>query len=201
MLERSEFLSIYNKACDDIRPYIWLDEDSHKPLDASTTEGTAVLEGAIAALNKCYEEQLGNWPILWMIGKAQQALSRHEEAYNTFKKALEQNENQIDVLRETAIECLILGKPAEAVYHCGTAIEENPTEYTLWSNLSISLLLNNKLDQAEQWAKKTIAQLSNDPPALAVLRILPDLRSGKRQLPKDLPEFENVCRTSCDPRD
>lgn len=76
-----------------------------------------------------------------------------------------------------------------AVYYCHSAHEFNPLDYTIWANMAVAKLFQQKLDDAEHWANKCLQKLSNDEVSLCVLKFIEEIRAGARTIPTDFNEF------------
>lgn len=166
-----------------IFPSIWLEGRPDRPPDPKAlNDGIELLESVIE-----YCPQ--SWPSYWMKGKAHQALGDHHTAYESFKKA-HRIQIQPEVLRELCRECLYLDKYQEALYYSTTALKFAPDDPTLEANVACTSLMVGKLDEAELWANKALTKLPGDEPAHNILKIIAQIRQGKRQVPKSFVELE-----------
>lgn len=159
--------------------------------DPNSEEGKEALRVGMEGLETVLRYNPSNWPAYWMLGKAQQAQNRHEEAYQSFRLSHRNVLTNHDVLRELGLECLHTKRFSEAVHFCHVAIEFDPDDATLWPNMAVAKLFNSNLEEAEQWAKKAIAKMPDDIPANTVLRLIGEIKAGKRSIPTD---FDKLCR-------
>jgi tetratricopeptide (TPR) repeat protein len=109
--EAAEYTEVYKKGSDLLSRH--MDLHDRKPTlsgtrEAELREGIRLLQRAVAILPT-------SWPAHWLIGKGYQALGDHERAYGAFRQAARVNQDNPDVPRELCLECLRLGKYAEAV--------------------------------------------------------------------------------------
>lgn len=183
-----EINAIYQASCDKIIPYIRL-EDSNQG-DPNSEEGKASLIEGIKGFETVISFSPANWSAHWMIGKAQQALQQHESAYNAFLKAYRNSLTDENVMRELAIECLQTKRFQQAVHYCYVAMEFALEDYTLWPNMAVAQMFNGNLEESESWAKKSLVRLPGDVVATNVLRIIAEIRDGKRPQPNDFSALE-----------
>ena len=154
-------------------------------------EGRRILNASIVGLRTVLANNPNNWSARWMLGKAQQALKQHEQAYESFLEAHRDVLTNENVMRELALECLQTKRYSQAVHYCHVAIEFSPEDYSLWPNMATAHLFNKNLDEAESWAKKSLEKIPDDEPAMAVLKMVKEIRAGKRPIPTDFAALEN----------
>jgi tetratricopeptide (TPR) repeat protein len=133
------------------------------------------------------ERPQGAW---WMLGKAYQALGDHEQAFQCFLSAHKHVLTDQNVLRELALECLHTKRFDQAAYYCNAAMEFDLNDYTLWPNMAVARMMQGRLDEAEGLAKRALEKLPEDEPAKNVLKIIGEVREGKRPLPEDFAALE-----------
>jgi tetratricopeptide (TPR) repeat protein len=181
-----ETKAVYQSSCDKLMPYLHL--EGKDQIDPRSEEGkTAMIEG-IRGLEVVLTSYPKNWPALWMLGKAQQALELHEEAYNSFLASHRLVLTNQDIMRELALECLHTKRFSQAVHYCHVAVEFAPEDYTLWPNMAVADMFNGNIDRAEKWANKALEKIPGDMPSLNVLKIIAEFREGRRSLPTDFAE-------------
>lgn len=160
--------------------------DAELPGDARE----ALLKG-VAGLETVLKFNPENWPARWMLGKAKQALGLHEESYAAFLTAHRNVLTNQNVMRELALECLQTKRFKQAVHYCHVAMEFDPEDYTLWPNMAVAQLFNGNIDEAETWAKKSLSKIPGDEIAITILKIIGEIREGKREIPTDFTLLEN----------
>jgi tetratricopeptide (TPR) repeat protein len=131
-----------------------------------------------------------NWAAWWVRGKAEQALSEHEAAYDSFRRAYEINDGNPDVGRELAAECLETGRASEAVRIAQTLTARSPKDAGLLANLALAHLINGQLDEA---AREADASLELDPADAITARLrvsIEDVRSGRRPQPRTIGDLQ-----------
>lgn len=189
-MDNTEINALYLESCDVVMPFLRL-EGPHQQRDPNSEEGRESLRKGMDGLATVLSHSPSNWAARWMLGKAQQALNQHEEAYQSFLAAHRSVLTKHDVLRELGLECLQTKRFSQAVHFCHVAIEFDLDDTTLWPNMAVAQLFNGRLDEAEHWAKKALAKLPDDIPATTVLRIVGEVRAGTRGIPTD---FNKLCR-------
>jgi tetratricopeptide (TPR) repeat protein len=182
-LNANELNALYTTSCDAIMPYLRL--EGAEQCDVDSEQGKESLRKGIEGLQTVLRFSPASWNAGWMLGKAQQALQQHEQAYQSFLTAHRNILTNQNVMRELALECLQTKRFTQAVHYCHVAMEFDPEDYSLWPNMAVAQLFNGKLDEAEQWANKALAKIPGDEPATTVLAIVADVRAGKRSIPTD----------------
>lgn len=188
-MNADELNALYQQSCDMVMPYLRLEGSVQK--DPNSEEGKEALRKGMEGLETILRHNPANWPGRWMLGKAQQALNQHENAYQSFLAAHRSVLTKHDVLRELGLECLQTKRFSQAVHYCHVAIEFDPEDATLWPNMAVAKLFNGNVDEAEQWAKKALAKIPDDVPASTVLRVITEIKAGTRGIPTD---FDKMCR-------
>ena len=103
-----------------------------------------------------------NWNAVWLLGKAYQRLGKHEKAYEAFLTAYELEPQQPDVARELSGECMALARADEAIKYCIKAIENDPSDPSLQSNLALALAMSGKYKDAIVEAKSALVRDPNN---------------------------------------
>ena len=184
-MNKEEIRSVYKKSSDLIIPHIKLENSQNEIVQTSKEEKVRILKEGIAGMETVIKHSPSNWPARWLIGKAKQSLELHEEAYQSFLAAHRIILTDQDVMRELALECLHTKRFKEAIYYCNSAIEFNAEDFTLWANMAISQLFNENIELAEKWAKKTLEKIPKDEPSINIMKIINEIKEGKRTIPTD----------------
>jgi tetratricopeptide (TPR) repeat protein len=187
-VKADELNALYQESCAVIMPYIRLEGEGTERGDPSHSE--ANLQKGIKGLEAVLEHNPTNWSARWMLGKAKQALGLHEESYTAFLTAHRSVLTNQNVMRELALECLQTKRFTQAVHYCHVAMEFDPDDYSLWSNMAVAQLFNGNIEKAESWANKSLAKTPGDEPAMNVLKIIAEIRAGKRGIPTDFTLME-----------
>ena len=187
-MNTNELKALYTKSCNLISPYVHL-EGEVLQRNPDSEDGKRDLKEGIDGLKFVIEESETNWAAQWFLGKAYQCMSDHENSYQSFLMAYRHNLTHQDILRELALECLLTDRFNEAAYYCNVAIEFDPDDHTLWSNMSVAQLFNKKLEKAESWANKTLAKIPEDKPALEVLKYVNGVKLGTMTIPEKFSMF------------
>lgn len=170
-------------------PYLRL--EGAKQNDPHSDDGKEAMRKGMQGLETVLQHHPENWSARWMLGKAQQAQNKHEEAYQSFRAAHKNVLSNRDVLRELSLECLHTKRFSEAVHYCHVAMEFDPDDSTLLPNMAVAKLFSGNVEDAERWAKKAIAKIPDDVPARAVMQLVNEIRAGKRNIPTD---FNKLCK-------
>lgn len=185
-----ELNNIYKESCNMIMPFIRLEDSEYgDPANAELS-----LYKGIEGLEIVLQANPDNWPARWMLGKAKQALGLHEESYVEFLAAHRSVLTNQNVMRELALECLQTKRFKQAVHYCYVAMEFDPNDYSLWSNMAVAKLFNGDIKDAETWARKTLEKIMIDPPAQNVLKLISEIKEGKRSVPIDFSTMEKECQ-------
>ena len=197
-MNADELDTLFKISCNLLLPYLQI-EGGDKG-DPGLSELS--LKKGIEGLNLVLKAYPSNWNVRWMLGKAKQAQGLHEEAYSEFyiahmdfKRSIFDGPTElpvptIDVMRELSLECLRTNRIKEAVYYCQMAIEFDPEDNSLWSNMAIAHLLNGNLKVAETWAAKSSKASPTDVPTANIMKIIEDVKSGKREMPTNFSALE-----------
>jgi Flp pilus assembly protein TadD len=130
-----------------------------------------------------------NWAARWTQGKVLQRLGRHADALRRFEAAHQMNPAQSDVAREAGIEAGALGEARLAVKYCEVAASLRPTDAGLVSNLALAFLINGELDRAMATAGAATLMNPKDDVSASLRRLIEDVASGRRPLPKSTSEI------------
>src|SRR5215470_10419181 len=132
--EAGEYEDIYRRGIDLLEPHIDLHGEAEVPSEKredEIREGVRLLQRAVAIVPE-------SWPAHWFLGKGHQALGDHERAYQAFRRAAGLCQDNADVPRELCLECLHLGRCAEAVAAARLAVRRNRSDPGLQANLALA---------------------------------------------------------------
>lgn len=178
---------LFQKASETLYPYMQLEGCEHQEItDADRDRITE----AINTLEEVLTINPQNWAALWIIGKTYQALGDHQSAYACFWQAHQIDLQQPDVLRELALQCLVLKIFEDACYYAQSAIQFNHSDPTLWANYAVALMMKGDTTKAAHWADKTLRHDANDLVAKNTMRVLQEIQEGKRGIPQDFSELQ-----------
>lgn len=186
-MDINDINDVYRQSCDAVLPYIRLEGVDAKPIDSIAEE---VMQKGIEGFKSVTRFNPNNWAAYWMMGKTHQALNENEEAYQAFLLAHNIHLGEQNVLRELALQCLKTKRFDLAAFYSQGAQEFDPEDYTLWANMAVAKLFQQKLDDAETWANKALSRLPGDEPSLRVLQFVKEIRDGLREFPQDFDVLE-----------
>ena len=160
-----------------IEPYLVLTDRSSA--DARTEQGRVELARAITMLTRITEANPGHWPSYWFIGKANQALRDHSEAFLAFKRSLNLAPSNPSVAKEFVIEAICTGATSEAVAAAGQVADSNPSNAGLLSNLGLALLADGKVPQAREVTERALAMAPSDRITRSLLEEIIQVQAGR----------------------
>jgi Flp pilus assembly protein TadD len=94
------------------------------------------------------------------------------------------------VPRELCLECLHLGKYAEAVAAGRLAMRVKRSDPGLQANLALALLLAGDVDDALDQAEQAVARSPGDEINRNLLAVIQEVKDGRRRQPKTLADVE-----------
>lgn len=144
---------------------------------------------AAEMLEKVLNEQPDWWNAQWFYGKSQMALGNHEKAYNALYHAYKIEKSVEAIPRELAGVCLVLGKFDESVDIAEAAVALEPSNAELLGNLSVSYVLAGRIEAATKALDYAIRIDPDDAINKTILRILSEIKEGRRDMPKSLADF------------
>jgi tetratricopeptide (TPR) repeat protein len=184
--EAAEYTAAYKRGSGLLGKHMTLHDREPAPSPAREAE---VREG-LRWLQRAVEILPGSWPAHWLIGKGYQALDDHPRAYEAFGQATRLCQENADVPRELCLECLELGKFAEAVDAARLAVRIKRSDPGLQANLALALLLARDMDEALDQAEQAVARSPRDEISRNLLAVIRDVKDGRRPRPATLAEVE-----------
>jgi tetratricopeptide (TPR) repeat protein len=147
---------------------------------------------AVEVLEKVIAAAPNSWNALWLHGKGNLALGRHEIAYQSFRRAYELEKNVEAVPRELAGVCLQLCKFDEAAQVAEQAVALEPKDAGLIGNLALAYLLAGRLEEAKRSISAAIKIDRNDRINSSLLQIIQDVDDGRRPQPTSLASLSST---------
>jgi tetratricopeptide (TPR) repeat protein len=184
--QAAEYTEAYQKGCRLLNKHMTL----HDREPASSSAKEAEVRDGIRCLQRAVAIQPRSWPAWWMIGKGYQVLENHPRACEAFRQATSLCQENADVPREWALECLHLGQFADAVEAARLAVRIDRSDPGLQANLALALLLAGDVDEALDQAKQAVARGPKDEINRNLLAVIQGVKDGRRQQPKTLAEVE-----------
>jgi len=152
-----------------------------------TAADRADLKKGIDRLKRVVALNPRNWAAYWLTGKAQEALGDAPAAYEALKRAGAIHPYHPDVAREECGALLNLGRASEGLAVARRAVKYNPEDPGLRANLALAELLDGDVAAAEGDAVKAQAAAPDDAVTRSLLKVINEVKAGKRQRPKKLP--------------
>lgn len=177
---------VYGRGVDLITPYMILHDEAVK----NDADRPARLKAGIACIDRALSMVPSNWAALWVRGKAFQALDDHLQAHGSFASAYALQPENPDVGRELGVECLELGKFAEAVTIAEHLTKVAPQDAGLRANLALALLLDGQVQRAREVIAEARRQDPKDPISKTLEELINQVADGSRRQPKTLRELE-----------
>ena len=181
-----EVKSIYIEACRLIEGLLafeiqasMLDELSRQRLDR-----------AILLLSTVIHFNPTHWPSLWLLGKVALRLGDHSQSFYYFRLASNCNPDHPDVLRETTIAALEVGRLEDAMIYGLRAVEVAPNDAGLRANLALALLFLEKLDEAKATVNLAICLDPSDSMTKRLGGIINEVLCGVRPCPHHVRDLK-----------
>lgn len=127
---------------------------------------------------------------LWVQGKAFQSLNDHAQAYARFKRAYAIQSENPDVGRELMLECLQTQRMNEGVEVARATSSRTPRDAGLRANLGLALLMAGRIEEAADATAAALQLSSSDPITRDLLRVIQEVRAGKRAKPRRLADIQ-----------
>lgn len=143
---------------------------------------------AIPYFEKALAINSEDWSSMWALGKIHQRLGDQTVAFEWFAKAHAIQPDQPDVAREASIAALDIGKVAEALTLCRSALASKPDDPGLMCNLALAHCLAGHDNEAREYATASADSDPSDVISANVLAFVLDVASGKIKRPKKLCE-------------
>jgi tetratricopeptide (TPR) repeat protein len=178
--------TVYKKGTALVSPHIWLNGRMPK----LTNQASSDLQLGIRYLRAVTTYNPSNWNAHWIIGKAYQALRRHQDSYQSFKNAYAIEKNNPNVAREYADACLQLGYGAEAVTLAIAAIQAAPQDAGLRANLALAHLIAGDIALAKRAIEESLQMNPADEISKRVQRVICDVADGKRIQPRTMSDLK-----------
>jgi tetratricopeptide (TPR) repeat protein len=169
-----------------VQPYLILADAA--PVDRPTKKSDLRL-GIV-----CFEDVLraypDNWRVMWLQGKAHQALGEYPAAVRRFEAAYRLERNDPNVGRELVAALLETGANGEAVTVATEVAVRHADDAGLVANLAVALLLDGQVDLARDTAERALALDPADTITVALREVIEEIAGGRRPRPRTLRELE-----------
>lgn len=154
-----------------------------------TRDTEASVRKAIADLESLAQQFPDSWRVHWFVGKARQGLGELEQAYTSYWRAFELEQEEEAVPRELAGICLELGKADEAVRVGEKAAGLKPDNAETLGNLACGYLLAARIPEAQATIKAAIKLGGYDAINLHLERIINAVALGKCPQPRRMSDL------------
>jgi tetratricopeptide (TPR) repeat protein len=181
---------IYQQGCDLIVPYMHVHGQTPRP--ANSDAARSELKRGIELLQEAIELNPENSSAYWIMGKAYQSLRDTERACDAFGKAFSIRKDHPDFAREYMLECLNLGRTADAVEAAEYAVRLDPENAGPIANLAAAYLFAGRVDQSLQTVERSLEIAPSDEITLSLKTIILEVKDGKRPQPKTVLELEGA---------
>jgi tetratricopeptide (TPR) repeat protein len=191
-----------------MRKFTQVQADRHNAITAkgwALTKGRLVLQGEeptgppgwferwqLRRALQCFERALvinpEGWSAMWALGKIHQRLGYQEAAFEWFVKAHTFNPEQPDVAREAGIAAFDLGRAADALALCRTAVACEPDDPGLVCNLALTLCLIGNDAEAVRCVSAAAERDPTDVVTKVVHHFIGEVAAGTRPRPQSLQE-------------
>jgi Flp pilus assembly protein TadD len=144
------------------------------------------LRKAVRCFQQALEINTDGWSSMWALGKIYQRLGEHEMSLHWFSQAQKVNPAQPDVAREAGLAALDCGDSSLAVQLCRSAVDNNPNDIGLISNLALAYMLHGNDPDAVACASRAVSLDSADEVSRNVLKCVQDVLDGRKTRPRRL---------------
>ena len=93
---------------------------------------------------ECYALQPDDSACVWALGKLEQVFGAHEKALDWFEKALQSQQDNLELIREASYSAMVLGLGERAEQLCRQTVDLEPNNQDLMANYALALLLNKQ---------------------------------------------------------
>ncbi len=143
----------------------------------------------IRLLDRVMELNPENWNALWVMGKAYQALGDSSKALASFTMSHSINPNSPDIAREASISAIESSQNDVAIAFAERAVQLDPDDPGLRSNLALMYLFGQQLQLAEAQIEQAYAKDPFDKITLNVRKLIKDVLNGRRSCPRNRREM------------
>lgn len=126
----------------------------------------------------------------WVLGKIALRVGDTDAAIHRLEAAHAIDPKQPNGCRELGAAYMDAGRHADAVRIAERAVELDPDDAGLLANLALAQLLANKPKRATATANRALELDPDDEITRTLVRIIDDVRSGRREQPRSLAELE-----------
>ncbi len=167
---------IFERGFELIEPYI-----ARASMDSieDEAERKKILYG-IDELRRYRRLNSGDWQSLWLIGIACRALGDLSNETEAFRGAYEIESNRREILHEYSFALLKANDYDKAEILIRRACDIEPSNVESIANLAVVLLLQNRIDDAEEAAMRSLEIDSHDSVSSYVIKAIRKIRDGAR---------------------
>jgi tetratricopeptide (TPR) repeat protein len=176
--------SMYQSATESVRKHFRMTGEA-----ILTGEEAEEVTKATEMLQKVSAELPQFWQAFFFLGKGQVALGQLEEAYQSFKRAVEIEQEVEGIPRELGGVCLELGRFEEAVETAQHAASLEPDNPETLGNLALTYLMAEKIEPAQKAIASAIKLAPDDEVNQNLDQIIRDVVSGKRDQPRSMADL------------
>lgn len=159
----------------------------------SDRETVAVDEEKVRAGIACFDRALAiipvDWQLMWMRGKAYQALGDHVAALGAFGDAWRLQPGDPAIAGELGYELFELERFSEAVEVLAPTAEARPDDANLQTNLALALLLNGQFAQAKMAVERALAADPKHRLARVLAARVDEVSAGRRPPPRTVHDL------------
>lgn len=184
--EVKDVRKVYSEACR-LTEGLLVSGGSTPPLDDF---GRQRLERAVLLFSTVIHFNPTHWPSLWLLGKTAQRLGDLVQAFNYFRLASNCNPNHPDVLRETTIASMEIGRVEDALIYGSRAVEIDPQDAGLRANLALALLFSEKVEEAKVVVEEAKSRDPSNPITERLRIIIGEVHRGERPCPHHVRDLK-----------
>ena len=184
-VSRDDHNALVRRGAELVEPFLVLADRQPASLDAARVRaGIACFDRALVLIPV-------DWQLMWMRGKAYQALGEHSAAMASLRDAWQLQPGEPAIANELGYELVELERAHEAVEVFAAAAAAHPDDdAALQANFALALLLDGQLARA----KETVARALAANPQLRIARelaaLVDDVAAGRRPPPRTLRDLD-----------
>ncbi len=188
--EIKEHDKLWNKASSLVRSEI---EMQHNPIQPKPGWWARYkLRKALRALQRVLELNPSNDAACFLVGKIQHRFRNYDIALECFSKAHELKADNLIYLREASIVAMRLGDGHQAVKYAEIAVKTDPSNFGLYDNWALALLISGNIQEAKQKAQHAVDGNASDEISKNVFDLINHILEGKIPYPKNAFELDKI---------
>ena len=172
---------LYNGGSELLYPYLGMGSGPPQPVTSQADRDC--LENGITMLAEVVADNPANWPALWLLAQAHDLLGDPLMAYTQYRKALDVNPGNADLMAGMAWQSLCLNRRDEADQQIRSALGVRTGDARFLTLLAASQLLGGKTESATATLAEAQLGKTRDRRTLALRSAIAAVLAGDRRTP------------------